>query len=321
MSHSPYHRLSNRFGGEGPRWPSRPARSGIRYGHPRDRGYPAYRHKAPADAPTEAYSAYAAGSVRGGQRSRLALIRQTGFTLLEMLVAMVILAMVITTVYSAFHVGVLAARRGMREETSFRHLSRLNLMAAEIRNAVYWNNTVITGTGDQLSFFVPMMLKDPKDLFPLYRVRYWREKSAEGNSTLHRSVVPWILLQKPGMRPEDIASLEKSQEWLGPLEDFKIQYALNKKRASLANPQVADSLESDEMAVEGAPDLIWKTSLESPSQIPYGIRMQWKQPTPEDESAKFSVVFWPALGLHQTKPANTNVAPNVSVISVSGQRR
>ena len=56
----------------------RAARSGIRYGHPPDGGYPAYRHKTAAEAPTEAYSAYAAGSGRGGQRRRLALIRQIG---------------------------------------------------------------------------------------------------------------------------------------------------------------------------------------------------------------------------------------------------
>ena len=98
--------------------------------------------------------------------------RARGFTLLEMLIAMTILATVITTVYSAFHAGVIAARRGMREETSFHHLSRLNLMASEIRNAVYWNNTLIVGTSMDLYFFTPMMLKDPKDIFPLYRVRY-----------------------------------------------------------------------------------------------------------------------------------------------------
>ena len=115
------------------------------------------------------------------------------------------------------------------------------------------------------------------------------------------------------MRPEEIAPLEKTQEWLGPLEDFEIRYALGKKRVS--------SPESDEMPVEGSPDLVWKSSLNSPSQIPYGIRMQWKQPSMEDENAKFSIIFWPALGLYQTKPVLTNVAPSAGVINISGQRR
>ncbi len=236
-----------------------------------------------------------------------------GFTLLELLVAMTILSTVIAGVYAAFHAGVMAARRAAQEDSSVQNiLGRLHLMSSEIRNAVYWNNVVIAGTQTELYFFVPMMLKDPKDIFPLYRVRYWYEKSAEKTGVLYRSVAPWIELQKPDQSADEIARLEKTQAWLGPLENFKLDYAMAKPFSPLGASDSAPS-------VAGNPTLTWASAVEPSTQIPFGVRMQWTMPSGQAKARNYSTVFWPALGIYQQRKSLTNVAP-VSTITVPEQR-
>lgn len=237
--------------------------------------------------------------------------KKMGFTLLEMLVAMVILSTIITTVYSAFHAGIQASRRILREDNSVQNiLGRLNLMASEIRNAVYQNNMLLVGNASEIYFYVPMELKKPSDILPLYRVRYWLERTGDQIGTLHRSVVSWIELQKPGLGPEEIARLEADQAWLGPLDQFQIQFALSKRRSSITIIGDEGQPEEEGTPVDGNSELRWRTQFDPGSQIPYGVQMSWL----EKDGKKFSVLFWPALGLFQTKPSLLNVAPVSGVV-------
>ena len=240
-----------------------------------------------------------------------------GDVLLEMLVAMVILSVVLTSVYSAFHVGVMASRRAAREDSSLQNIAgRLHWMAAEIRNAVYQNNVLLIGKQNDLYFFVPMTLKEPSDILPLYRVHYWVDAKEGDAGTLYRSVIPWIALQKPGMSPDDIARLEKPEEWLSPLYDFTFEYAVSKKR------QIFQTVPSDTQepaggaGVDGNPDLSWRPNFNALRETPYGIRIRWAATPDAAEKNKLSFLFWPALGWYQTRTELRNVAPTSGALNL-----
>ncbi len=239
------------------------------------------------------------------------------FTLLEMLVAMLILSTIIASVYSAFHAGVLASRRVLKETASEQNImGRLNLMAVEIRNAVYWNNLVIAGTAKELYFYVPMMLKDPDDLLPLYRVRYWYEKSGNDSGTLYRSTAPWIRLQRPDMSDEEISREETTQRWMNNLGSLQLEYAVYKKKQPFVRNSEQTLGGPVEFPVEGNPDLVWKKDFDTKTQIPYGIRMRWKN-SPQGDARELVTIFWPAVGLYQRSPTETtfNAATGTGVSS------
>jgi prepilin-type N-terminal cleavage/methylation domain-containing protein len=238
--------------------------------------------------------------------------RSKAFTLLEMMVAMVILATILAGVYGAFHTALQASRRALPKGDSVQNmLARLNILASEMRNALIQNDVLLTGTSQEVYFYVPMRLKDTRDILPLYRVHYWFEARDGKKGTVYRSTVPWIKLQKPDLRPLDIERLENKQRWMGPVEDFRITYAVVKKGLALAaDPFVAIQTRDDagEEVQENA-DLLWKETYSAKSHTPYGVRMQWKQVGEKGETVPFSIVFWPALGLYQQETTDTNVAP------------
>ena len=250
------------------------------------------------------------------KQSRCATPRNQAFTLLEMLVAMLILATIITTVYSAFHAGILASRRVMRQDNSLQTiLGRLNLMTSEIRNAVYWNDVLIAGSAGEIYFYVPMQLKNPADVLPLYRVRYWLDTTGRDSGTLYRSVAPCIALQRPGLTPEEIPRLETTQAWLGPLQKFQMEFAMSKQQRSVTVLGEDAQPKTDGTPVEGNAELLWKTSFAAKTEVPYGIRMTWE----DQGNKKACLLAWPALGLFQTKPSLLNVAPTSGVVSTPDQ--
>ncbi len=243
--------------------------------------------------------------------------KHQAFTLLEMLIAMLILSTIISSVYAAFHAGVLASRRMLKEDTGRQNLlGRLNLMASEIRNAVYMNDVLIAGTAIEMYFYAPMKLKQPSDVLPLYRVRYWFDRTGTDNGTLYRSVVPWIALQKPGMSPEEISRAENTQPWIGPVQDLRFEYAMKKKRGSVSVLQENGQLQTEGTRVDGNPDLVWKNDYDAKSETPFGIRMKWEDPGGHD-----SALFWPALGLYQSTTPNINVAPVSGVTTATEMPR
>lgn len=246
------------------------------------------------------------------------ILPKAGFTLVELLVAMTILSVVISSVYGAFHAGTMASRRLLREGAPAQNMTgHLNLMASEMRNAVYWNNLVMVGTAKEVYFYTPMVLKDPRDLLPLYRVRYWIEKKGDKAAVIHRGVIPWIALQRPGLDPDNIPALETAEEWLGPLDNFRLDYAVAKKKQPVEVFTVdEDDKEAQEAAgipVDGNPGLVWKTSYDVNAETPFGVRMQWTQTSEKGEEVPRTAILWPALGLFQSRTDEGNVAPTSQI--------
>ncbi len=221
---------------------------------------------------------------------------------MEMLIAMLILSVLLTGVYSAFHAGVVANKKFLHKDNASENmLGRLNIMAMEIRNAVYWNNAVLVGARNDLYFYAPMTVKNDKDIFPLYRVHYRFQNEEGGTGTLVRAALPWMRLQKPGMNDEEIARLEKQEPWIGPVRGFRMEFAVRKKRALLPGVRVlATGEDSQGTPVEGNGNLVWRQSFDARREIPYGVRLRWDGATH---------IFWPAMGLYQPAPVEQTVLP------------
>lgn len=143
------------------------------------------------------------------------LLHQFGFTLVELLVAITIFAILVAGFYMAFWVGI---RAHLNEETQTRSFQNarlvLNKFAAEFQNALYTSQLGLGGKATEVYFYTQF----EQNALPT-RVQYKEIRGGKGNK-LVRETYDWKAIQPEmkELKPESV------QEMAYPIESAQFLY-------------------------------------------------------------------------------------------------
>jgi len=186
------------------------------------------------------------GNYKSGKRSA------AGFTLLEVLLAIGISAVVLTSVYSAFRVGWFSYKRLDSQSQILDSLrSSLNKLEKDLRNTFLFNGAAFKGAENEVSFITLIRVKDKEGFSYVEAARAIYK--LEG-ANLMRAYLKNAEVLKQGAEP-------KFEPFLSDVSIFKFSYA-----------KIDDS--------SGEPKLEWSGSFDAESEpegsagIPNAVRIE-----------------------------------------------
>lgn len=127
---------------------------------------------------------------------------ERGFTLLELLISMTILAVVATLIFGALRLGIRAWEKG-EESIEYNQRTRivLDIMKRQIASACVEKNTLFMGDGENLSFYSLVSIV-PENGFGKVFVKY-SVKSGQKNKRLAVFETSAVLPGKKAVEPDD----------------------------------------------------------------------------------------------------------------------
>jgi len=189
-------------------------------------------------------------------------VKNKGFTLIELIIAMLIFSIVAVAIYSTFSTGLIAWRKGEESSRSYQNARLiLNKMALELRNAFFYSNIKFVGKANELYFatFLPFSSVPGIDhQLQLYRVAY----HLDNNHSLQR--------QEESLPEVFQGKEEKAQEFSSSVRELSFAYGYEYYGEGKKEPQF---IWKDEWTdKEAVPSLVRITlTLEGNSGTPEGI--------------------------------------------------
>lgn len=188
-----------------------------------------------------------------------------GFTLVELLLAVAIFAVLAVSFYTAFSTGLLAHLRGEKDSETFQNARlMLNKIAAEFQNALYTSDLGLGGSASEIYFFILPEPENPqKEALPR-RVTYTARKSGDGVS-IYRDETPYSA-KPPDEKPK------KGREIGGGLRSAAFSYFREAPEET-----GEDSLLSP-VSSAGGKIYEWVESWKSDEGFPLGIKVVLEYP-------------------------------------------
>jgi len=155
-------------------------------------------------------------------------VKIKGFTLIELIIAMLIFSIIAVAIYSTFSTGLIAWRKGEESSRSYQDARLiLNRMALELRNAFFYSNIKFVGKANELYFatFLPFSSLPGIDQLQLYRVAY----HLDNNHSLQyqEESLPEVFQGKE----------EKAQEFASSVQELSFAYGYEYFREGKKEPQ------------------------------------------------------------------------------------
>lgn len=111
------------------------------------------------------------------------------FTLIELIIATVILSLIVVSIYSAFSAGIKAWRRGSEGEEAQKVRIALLKIQKELRGSFFFSDAPFEGTSSEVAF--PLIISEG-DRDRVYIVRYYiTEDRGTGAKALMKSKMPF----------------------------------------------------------------------------------------------------------------------------------
>ena len=115
--------------------------------------------------------------------------KNKSLTLIELLMALTIFAVVAVAIYSVFSTGIISWRKGEIATALFREIRfGLDRISQEVRNQSSYNGLKLVGQADELYLIsiIPFPEEGKSEYHRLARVRYFLEDEGENNLSLFR---------------------------------------------------------------------------------------------------------------------------------------
>lgn len=116
-------------------------------------------------------------------------MKSNGLTLIELLLALTIFAIVAVAIYAVFSTGIISWRKGESAISLFREIRLgFDMISREIRNQTSYNGSKLIGQADELYFtsLIPFPEEGKREYYRLARIRYFLEDEGEDKVTLWR---------------------------------------------------------------------------------------------------------------------------------------
>lgn len=138
----------------------------------------------------------------------------TGFTFIELIISITIFTIIITTVYSAFNMGIKTWRKGEAQKSLQKVRMALLKIEKDIKNTFFFSGVFFTGTSTEMEF--PLTISE-EDKERIYRITYSVE-AGEGPGLK-------ALVRKEEVHPEYIEEESKQKILLSSVKSIKFEYA------------------------------------------------------------------------------------------------
>lgn len=116
-------------------------------------------------------------------------MKSNGLTLIELLLALTIFAIVAVAIYAVFSTGIISWRKGEAAISLFREIRLgFDMISREIRNQTSYNGSKLIGKADELYFtsLISFPEEGKSEYYRLARIRYLLENEGENKVTLWR---------------------------------------------------------------------------------------------------------------------------------------
>jgi len=147
-------------------------------------------------------------------------MKNKGLTVIELLVALTIFAIVAVAIYSVFSTGIIGWKKGEAAVSLFQEI-RLSLdsIAREMRNQVSYNEVKLVGKADEVYFIsvIPFPEEGKSEYMRLAKIKYFLEER-ENNLSLFRERV-WV----PSLEEVSEEEIDK-MKLISGIKSFDFQY-------------------------------------------------------------------------------------------------
>ena len=151
--------------------------------------------------------------------------KNKGLTLIELLMALTIFAIVAVAIYSVFSTGIISWRKGEIATALFREIRfGLDRISQEVRNQSSYNGLKLVGQADELYLIsiIPFPEEGKSEYHRLARVRYFLEDEGENNLSLFRER-EWTPSMEGALEGEGTAEIDK-MELIHHIKSLDFQY-------------------------------------------------------------------------------------------------
>lgn len=233
-----------------------------------------------------------------------ALNKKRNFTLIELLIAISLFAVVVTALYSALSVGVISWKRG-DEGTNLHQKARIILetMVSDIRNCVYFSYIQFVGQAQEIYFPMTIVVteatKKAKGVFDtnIFKVTYLLQRGSyrDKYKTLMRKQETFLESLDSNVRPKEFAS---------GIADLSFEYIYKTDEESTASADI--SADTSTTAGAGPSSVYWKNEWKVKNKIPKFVKIKLSlidESDPESEqTVEFNRTVWIPQGTLETEP-------------------